>query len=493
MLEQLKTTNIDLGCEWKCIYTFLEKPPIHYIPSVRITPDEKKVVSSSLNKILLHDLNTGEICNTFLGHSDQVISFDISYHNNILASGGRDKTVKLWDLNGGKIIKSLSLRSDEIYCVTFSPDGKIIAAGGSNKYRNKCLEQKTTTIYLWNTYNGELLGTLCDHTLRVTQILFSPDNRILVSQSNDFTIKVWDIQTHQLLYTILEDSYVINDIAITPDGKNIIGIGIKGLIIWDLFTGAVVKVSTNLSCASSLKISPDMQIIVTMNPGIKVWNFRTNELISWFGVYYPNTNNYACMSAIEFSPSGNLLAGCVSLSEGGLIKVWEVPYLEKDILEKQFNSIKIPLIKTIVENQKEEFAIDSIQDTRQRIGIDITRRQGQKDFRDKLLIAYNRRCAVTDCDVEQALEAAHIFPYKGNETNKICNGLILRSDIHTLFDLYLLTINAETYKVSLAPELKHTSYSELDGKKISLPKDIKLHPHKEALDWHNNQCKWIND
>ncbi|RZM24778.1 MAG: HNH endonuclease, partial [Pedobacter sp.] len=70
----------------------------------------------------------------------------------------------------------------------------------------------------------------------------------------------------------------------------------------------------------------------------------------------------------------------------------------------------------------------------------ITARRGQKSFRDKLLKAYEYKCAVTGCDVIATLEACHIMPYNGDYTNHIQNGILLRSDIHVLFDLGLLTI-----------------------------------------------------
>jgi predicted restriction endonuclease len=64
--------------------------------------------------------------------------------------------------------------------------------------------------------------------------------------------------------------------------------------------------------------------------------------------------------------------------------------------------------------------------------------QGQPAFWDALLQAYERQCAITGCTVLQILEAAHIMPYMGKPTNRVDNGLLLRSDLHTLFDLGLI-------------------------------------------------------
>jgi len=76
------------------------------------------------------------------------------------------------------------------------------------------------------------------------------------------------------------------------------------------------------------------------------------------------------------------------------------------------------------------------------------------------------------------LEAAHIKPYRGEKDNHPKNGLLLRSDIHTLFDLDLLGIEPEHFRVELHPSLAK-EYGELAGRKLACaPADL---PSKEAL------------
>ena len=70
-------------------------------------------------------------------------------------------------------------------------------------------------------------------------------------------------------------------------------------------------------------------------------------------------------------------------------------------------------------------------DSREKVLREINRRRGQPKFRKDLLVAYGERCAITGMDCPQALEAAHILPYRGDHTNHVKNGLLLRSDIHT--------------------------------------------------------------
>ena len=112
----------------------------------------------------------------------------------------------------------------------------------------------------------------------------------------------------------------------------------------------------------------------------------------------------------------------------------------------------------------------------------IVRRRGQREFRAALLRAYDGKCAITGCDAQPALEAAHIIPYLGERTNEIQNGLLLRADIHTLFDLGLIIVHPESLTVQLDPDLVPTLYATLDGAPLRLPDNQAFRPSAEALE-----------
>jgi predicted restriction endonuclease len=117
-------------------------------------------------------------------------------------------------------------------------------------------------------------------------------------------------------------------------------------------------------------------------------------------------------------------------------------------------------------------------------------RQGQPRFRRELLTAYGGRCAISTCDVTETLEAAHILPYRGQHTNHVQNGLLLRADLHTLFDLGLIGIATETWTVLIQPRLGTTQYSPLMGQKVQLPADRAAWPSEEALREHRRQARF---
>lgn len=119
--------------------------------------------------------------------------------------------------------------------------------------------------------------------------------------------------------------------------------------------------------------------------------------------------------------------------------------------------------------ENNEFDPDSIVDARKKIQRSIIQRQGQPKFRKDLLKAYEKKCAITQCDVVEVLEAAHLVPYLGTGTNVVNNGLLLRGDIHTLWDRYLISIDPDTYTVHLHRSLMESEYAQYNGVKVSLP------------------------
>jgi len=98
-----------------------------------------------------------------------------------------------------------------------------------------------------------------------------------------------------------------------------------------------------------------------------------------------------------------------------------------------------------------------------------SRRLGQGRFRDSVVRRYDSTCVVTKCTVLDVLEAAHIEPVASGGDHDVSNALLLRSDIHNLFDLGLLTIS-ESGKIRVDYELRRSEYFAYHGKQVHIPK-----------------------
>lgn len=122
-------------------------------------------------------------------------------------------------------------------------------------------------------------------------------------------------------------------------------------------------------------------------------------------------------------------------------------------------------------------------------------RLGQGAFRILVTDAYSRRCAITGEKTLPALEAGHIKPYADNGPHRIDNGLLLRSDLHNLFDLGYLTITPDNYRVKVSKRIKEEfqngrHYYALDNQPLEvLPDQADARPAKEFLEWHQGIFK----
>ncbi len=114
-------------------------------------------------------------------------------------------------------------------------------------------------------------------------------------------------------------------------------------------------------------------------------------------------------------------------------------------------------------------------------------RRGQPKFRQKLLKLYNRTCIVTGCDVVELLEAAHVLPYSIKKDFSLSNGLLLRADIHTLFDLGMIAIDPESMQLKVNVALIESSdYGVLNNIDIGYRLTKLHHAYKiceEGLNW----------
>lgn len=118
-------------------------------------------------------------------------------------------------------------------------------------------------------------------------------------------------------------------------------------------------------------------------------------------------------------------------------------------------------------------------------------RLGQGSFRILVTDAYGRRCAISGERVLPVLEAAHIRPYASGGGHSLANGLLLRSDLHTLLDRGYVTVTKEmTFEVSrrIREDFANgRAYYALHGAPVSLPDDAARCPSAENLQWHNER------
>lgn len=160
----------------------------------------------------------------------------------------------------------------------------------------------------------------------------------------------------------------------------------------------------------------------------------------------------------------------------------------KRIWDKVDNLIRF--YRTSQENNSEIWTAQE-QDSKYGFGNTLYKyRIGQGAFRILVTDAYEKRCAITGEKTLPVLEAAHIRSFSENGPNKISNGLLLRSDLHKLFDCGYLTITKNhTIEVSSRIKLEFQNgkeYYQFHGQNLKvLPSKHSNLPDKQFIDWHN--------
>ena len=121
----------------------------------------------------------------------------------------------------------------------------------------------------------------------------------------------------------------------------------------------------------------------------------------------------------------------------------------------------------------------------------VTPRLGQGAFKGMLLTAYHRQCAITGGHISPTLQAAHIRPVAKEGQHRLDNGLLLRSDVHILFDNGYLGID-EHHKLHVSPRLwtdfgNGKEFYSKAGDQIALPERRQDRPARDAVQWHMDE------
>jgi WD40 repeat protein len=280
---------------------------IHFYPATSQVPNTKQI---------------SQAVRTLSGHTAPIRA--IAFQGEILASGGDDKTIKLWNLKTGELLYTLTGHSDAINKIAIAPDGQTVVSGSSDK-----------TIKLWNVKTGQLIKTLTGHSAAVTSVVITPDG-IIASAGQDKTIKLWNL--NGLQRTLKAEAF---SLTISRDGKTLFSGGEQGKIkLWNFRTGKLLRTlilprpkdSTvdffRTSKVLSLAISPDGQTLVngayndshlTLPPAdsqnVKVWNLKTGKVLHSLFV------GFGSVDTVAFSPDGQTFA------TGGLtheIQLWNL-------------------------------------------------------------------------------------------------------------------------------------------------------------------------
>ncbi len=199
---------------------------------------------------------------------------------------------------------------------------------------------------------------------------------------------------------------------------------------------------------------------------------------------------------IEGSSRGDYRIGCILLVQPFFLpeEMWiPVPTdFSPNIVQGKTYDLTVEPGLSMFERLKTALEVFPLEEREQRRFGDpvaIRPRIGQGTFRVLVTDAYERRCVVTGERVLPVLEAAHVRPYSSGGEHAVNNGLLLRRDLHTLFDRGYVTVTPDRrFEVSrrIREDFENgRDYYALHGKEVRAPKVSTERPRRDRLEWHN--------
>ncbi len=251
---------------------------------------------------------------------NHVLALEFSPDGTRLASGSKDKTVRLWDTDTGDELAILRKHTEWTNVLAFSPDGKMLATGSADK-----------TVNLWDTDTGKLLTPLIGHLNSIAALAFSPDGNTLASGSTDGTVRFWNTQTGDLLpLDITEHTQWVAAASFFKDNATLVSVAFNGVItFWDLQTSekTAVQRTAHQDFLPALALSPDGTKLASVGakaniffeagiavPLFSTWqseglvqliDVTTGHALATFPQIHAGTGLYSSMT---FSPDGKTVA-----------------------------------------------------------------------------------------------------------------------------------------------------------------------------------------